>query len=222
MEKDHRSTTARTNTSSRNTIKTTSPKRRARLPRCHPLRRKSSRGTLNHSQMRESGRKRKVQHRSYGPCFPELLQLGLLRTASSRKRKTSKKPDQMDEEGPKHRATHRAIGLRGQLASTKTRSKKWKQKTNPIHLERSSGQSLVHPIHPRESQTAKVTSIPMLGVLVVLRVLVGVTDKRNNQIAERSQESRQCGRLSPKRAKAGRIAEVVNEADSMIARKDQA
>ena len=202
VEKDHRRTTART---SRNTIKKTSLKRRARLPRCRPLRGKSSRGSLNHSQMRESGRKAS----SYGPCSPEPLQPRLLETTSSRKTRTSKKPNQMDEEGPKHRAIPRAIRPKVQLASTKTRSKKWKRKTNPTHLERSSGQSLARP---RRSQTAKVTSNPRLEV----------TDSRNKITVERNQESRQCGRLSPKRATAGRIAEAVNKVDSMIARKDRA
>jgi len=142
---------------------------------------------------------------SYGPCFPELLQPRLLEAASSRKMRTSKKPNQMDGEGPKHRVIHRVIGLRVQLASTKTRSKKWKRKTNPTHLERSSGQSLAHR---RRSQTIKLTSNPRLGV----------TYSR----VERNQESRQCGHLSQKRAKVGRIAEVANEVDSKIARKDRA
>jgi len=202
VETDHRRTTART---SRNTIKKTSPKRRVRLPRCPLLRGKSSRGLLNHSQMRESGRKPS----SYGPCFPEPLQPRLLEAASSRKTRNSRKPNQMDEEGPKHNKVNKVIprvtGPRVQLASTKTRSKKWKRKTNPTHLERSSGQSLAHR---RRSQTIKLTSNPRLGV----------TYSR----VERNQESRQCGHLSQKRAKVGRIAEVANEVDSKIARKDRA
>ena len=160
---------------------------------------------LNHSKMRESVR----EASSYGPCFLEPQQPRPRRIAGSRKMTNSKKPDQMDDEGPKHRAMSRVIGLREQLASTKTRSKKWKKKTTRTHLERSSGQSLART---RRSQTTTVTSNPRL-VVIILQV---------NSKVERNPESRQCGQLSQKRAKVGRIAEVVNEVGSKIARKDRA
>lgn len=196
--KDHRRTTAPT---SRNTIKKTSLKRQVRLPRCLLLRKKSNRGLPNLSKMRESGHKVS----SYGLCLQELLQLRLLETTSNRKMRNSKKPNQMDEEGPKHRVIHRAIGLRVQLASIRTQFKKWKKTTSPIHPERSSGQSLAHL---RRSQTIKVTNNPRLAA----------TYSR----VERNQEFRRCGHRSQKRVKVGRIAEVVNEVDSRIARKGRA
>jgi len=202
VEKDHKRPTARTN---RTTIKKTTPKGRARLPRYPLLRGTSSRGLLNHSKMRESVR----EASSYGPCFLEPQQPRPRRIAGSRKMTNSKKPDQMDDEGPKHRAMSRVIGLREQLASTKTRSKKWKKKTTRTHPERSSGQSLART---RRSQTTTVTSNPRL-VVIILQV---------NSKVERNPESRQCGQLSQKRAKVGRIAEVVNEVGSKIARKDRA
>jgi hypothetical protein len=146
---------------------------------------------------------------NYGPCFPEPQQPQLLQIVGRRKMTNSKKPDQMDDEGPKHRAMSRVIGLREQLASTKTRSKKWKKKTTRTHPERSSGQSLART---RRSQTTTVTSNPRL-VVIILQV---------NSKVERNPESRQCGQLSQKRATVGRIAEAANEVGNKIARKGRA
>lgn len=198
VETDHKRPTALT---SRTTIKKTTPKGRARLPRYPLLKGTSSRGLLNHSKMRGSA----LEASNYGPCFPEPQQPQLLQIVGRRKMTNSKKPGQMDDEGPKHRAMSRVIGLREQLASTKTRSKKWKKKTAPTHPERSSGQSLART---RRGQTTRVSSNP--GLVAI------------NSKVERNPESRQCGQLSQKRATVGRIAEAANEVGNKIARKDRA